>query len=71
MTNLRRAFNLPYAVDGDRLLYGDPCDPETHSVILVDRTTAERRTIAMVAAETESIREVRLAGHFAAYMVHS
>ncbi len=54
---------VPYAVDGDRLLYYDACDGRTRRLVLFDRRTEERRTLA----ETGS-GQVRLAGDYAAHL---
>lgn len=61
--------SVPYAVDGERVLFVDGCNSETEAVVLVDRRTEERRTIAVISDEARGIRDVALAGDFAAYVL--
>lgn len=61
--------SVPYAVDAERLLFVDGCASEAPTVVLVDRRTEERRTIAVISDETRGIRDVALAGDFAAYVL--
>lgn len=66
----RGGSRVPYAVADERLLFVDGCGSATRSIVLLDRRTSERRTVAVLADQMTAIGDVALTGDFAAYSLY-